>query len=49
MQKKIELTNTPDLTILITGAYGGIAKCLYPLLLDKLKSLKSKIKDIREG
>ena len=43
-KKKIELTNTPDLTILITGAYGGIAKCLYPLLLDKLKSLKLKLK-----
>ena len=34
----------PDLTILITVAYGGIAKCLYPLLLDKLKSLKIKLK-----
>lgn len=36
--------NKPDLTILITGAYGGIAKCLYPLLLDKLKSLKIRLK-----
>ena len=38
------IINKPDLTILITGAYGGIAKCLYPLLLDKLKSLKIKLK-----
>ena len=37
---EIVFKNDKDLTILVTGAYGNIAKCLYPLLLDKLKTLK---------
>ena len=44
IEKKKELINIPDLTILVTGAYGRIAKCLYPLLLEKLKVLKIKLK-----
>ena len=39
-----EKLNTSDLIILITGAYGEISKCLYPLLLEKLKNLKVKFK-----
>ena len=39
-----EKLNTPDLVILVTGAYGEISKCLYPLLLEKLKNLKIKLK-----
>ena len=41
---EVEYKVNPDLTILITGAYGSIAKCLYPILLEKFKHLKIKLK-----
>lgn len=41
--KEISFKNKPDLTILITGAYGNITKSLYPILINKLKNLKIKL------